>query len=239
MIQFYAPELESTLTLPSDESVHCVRVLRRKAGDCITVTDGRGHRYECVIVDASPKGVGVEIDRMVEIPPHWGVSITLAVAPTKNIDRMEWMVEKAVEIGIDRIVLLDCGRSERKTVKTERLVRVAVSAMKQSLKTTLPLIEELIPCLDFIRTAPEGVRMMGYCDPSLPRRELVAEYKAGRDAVVMVGPEGDFTPAEVEAALHAGFLPVTMGQSRLRTETAGLYAVEAVHIINQLNNVQK
>lgn len=234
MIQFYAPDLESTLTLAPDESGHCVRVLRKHEGDEITVVDGRGHRYTCTIVDASHKGVGVEIVRCEEVRPHWGCEITLAVAPTKNMDRMEWMVEKAVEIGVDRIVLLRCERSERKVVKTERLTKIAVSAMKQSLKCTLPLVTEMTDCLDFVRNAPDGVRMMGYCDPSLPRREMVHEYRAGADAVIMVGPEGDFTPAEVQEALRCGFVAVTMGQSRLRTETAGLYAVEAVHIINQL-----
>ncbi|MDE5797161.1 MAG: 16S rRNA (uracil(1498)-N(3))-methyltransferase, partial [Muribaculaceae bacterium] len=197
MIQFYAPDVEHTLTLPAEESAHCVRVLRKKEGDIITVTDGAGYRYECEIIAASHKGVGLSIISRQLIEPHWGVNITLAVAPTKNMDRMEWLVEKAVEIGVDRIVLLLCEHSERKVVKTERLVKIAVSAMKQSLKTLLPEVTELTRFDDFIASEPAGIRMMGYCDRSLPRREMVSVYTAGNDAVIMIGPEGDFSPSEV------------------------------------------
>ncbi len=239
MIQFYAPDLERTLTLPADESAHCIRVLRKKEGDVITVTDGVGNRYECEITAASPKGVSVAIISRQFIAPHWGVKITLAVAPTKNMDRMEWLVEKAVEIGVDRIVLLLCEHSERKVVKPERLIKIAVSAMKQSLKTQLPEVTELTRFDDFVASAPNGVRMMGYCDRNLPRRELVSEYSAGADAVIMVGPEGDFSPSEVAKAMEAGFVPVTMGESRLRTETAALFGVEAIHIINQLASLKE
>ncbi|MDE5877420.1 MAG: 16S rRNA (uracil(1498)-N(3))-methyltransferase [Muribaculaceae bacterium] len=238
MIQFYAPDLEHTLTLPADESAHCVRVLRKKEGDIITVTDGTGYRYECEITAAYHKGVSVAIVSRQLIEQHWGVNITLAVAPTKNMDRMEWLVEKAVEIGVDRIVLLWCEHSERKVVKTERLVKIAVSAMKQSLKTRLPEVTELIRFDDFIASVPAGVRMMGYCDCSLPRHEMVGVYTAGNDAVIMIGPEGDFSPSEVARAMEAGFVPVTMGESRLRTETAALFGVEAIHIINQLASVR-
>lgn len=237
MIQFYAPDLECTLTLPADESAHCVRVLRKKEGDIITVTDGKGYRYECEITAASHKGVSLAIVSRQLIEPHWGVSITLAVAPTKNMDRMEWLVEKSVEIGIDRIVLLLCEHSERKVVKTERLVKIAVSAMKQSLKTRLPEVTELIRFDDFVASKPVGICMMGYCDRSLPRCEMVSVYTAGNDAVIMVGPEGDFSPSEVTHAMEAGFVPVTMGESRLRTETAALFGVEAIHIINQLASI--
>ncbi|MDE6681654.1 MAG: 16S rRNA (uracil(1498)-N(3))-methyltransferase [Muribaculaceae bacterium] len=234
MIQFYAPDLERTLMLPPDESAHCVRVLRKREGDMITVTDGMGFRYECEITAASQKGVSVSVVSRQLILPHWGVNITLAVAPTKNMDRMEWLVEKAVEIGVDRIVLLLCEHSERRVVKPERLIRIAVSAMKQSLKTLLPEVTEMIRLDEFLASAPVGIRMMGYCDHILPRRELVSEYTANNDAVIMIGPEGDFSPDEVKRAMDAGFIPVTMGESRLRTETAALFGIEAIHIINRL-----
>lgn len=141
MIQFYAPDIEETGQLPETESGHCCRVLRMKEGDHIFVTDGKGHRHECIILDAHPKHTSVEILTTTEIGPWWGFRLELCVAPSKNMDRMEWLVEKAVEIGCDRIVLMKCGRSERKTVRTDRLEKIAISAMNQSLKTNATEIE--------------------------------------------------------------------------------------------------
>ncbi len=135
MIQFYAPDIEATGVLPETESGHCCRVLRMKEGDKICVTDGKGHRFECLILEAHPKHTAVEILTMEEIKPWWGFELELCVAPSKNADRMEWLVEKAVEIGVDRIILMRCKRSERKTLRTDRLEKIAISAMNQSLKT--------------------------------------------------------------------------------------------------------
>lgn len=170
------------------------------------------------------------------MPNHWGSEITLAVAPTKHADRMEWLLEKAVEIGIDRVVLLKCRRSERKIMKTERLEKVMVSAMKQSLKGVMPKIEEVADFRSFVKSVPEGVqKFFGYCDSAYPRRDFVDCCKAGSPVVIMIGPEGDFSPEEVSLAVECGFTPVTFGESRLRTETAALYGVTAVHIINQMD----
>ncbi len=235
MIVFYAPDVESTGILPESDSAHCCRVLRMKEGDSITVTDGRGHRFLCRIVEAHQKHTAVEIVSREDVPNHWGVHITLAVAPTKLADRMEWMLEKIVEIGIDRVVLLRCRHSERKVIKTERLEKVMISAMKQSLKGVLPEITEMTDFRDFIAECrgKKGL-FMGYCDSAYPRREFVKECKTGDDVTIMIGPEGDFSPDEVEMAVDAGFMPVTFGESRLRTETAALYGVTAVHVLNQL-----
>ena len=234
MIVFYAPDLESTGLLPESDSAHCCRVLRMKEGDEIMVTDGKGHRFLCKIVEAHHKHTAVEIISREDVPNHWGVKITLAVAPTKLSDRMEWMLEKAVEIGIDRVVLLRCRHSERKAIKTERLEKVMISAMKQSLKGVLPEITEMTDFKDFISECKgSGGLYMGYCDSAYPRREFVKECKSGESVTIMIGPEGDFSPEEVASAVEAGFLPVTFGESRLRTETAALYGVAAVHIINQ------
>lgn len=235
MIQFYAPDIETLGILPPDESQHCVRVLRHKEGDAISVIDGKGSRYVCTILSADPRGVMLEVMERTEIPPHWGCRITLAVAPTKNMDRMEWLVEKAVELGVDRIVPLLCEHSERKIVKIDRLRKIAVSAMKQSLKTTLPQIDELTPVGVFLAEDDQRAqKFVGYCDRNFPLLSLAREYKAGSDVRIMIGPEGDFSPAEVELAVGAGYMPATFGESRLRTETAAISAIDTIHILNQL-----
>lgn len=237
MIQFFAPDIETTGRLPESDSAHCCRVLRMHEGDEIEVVDGKGHRFRCVIVEAHPKRTAVEIVSREELPNNWGVSVTLAVAPTKHSDRMEWMLEKVVEIGIDRVVLLRCARSERKLMKTERLEKVMISAMKQSLKGVLPALEEVTDFKSFVKSAPcDCVKFFGYCDVAFPRREFVKEYTPGSDVIIMIGPEGDFSPEEVNYAVANGFIPVTFGKSRLRTETAALFGVTAVHVLNQLSN---
>lgn len=233
MIQFYAPDIATTGTLPEQESVHCSRVLRMKEGDVINVTDGKGTRYECSILEAHPRHTTVEIITATEIEPWWGFRLEVCIAPSKNIDRIEWFVEKAVEIGVDRIVLMKCARSERKAVKTERLVKIAVSAMNQSLKTTLPEISELTDFRHLIADGFEGKKYMGYCDDSIPLKRFSHQYKGG-DVRILIGPEGDFSPEEVEAAMKAGYVPVTFGGSRLRLETAALYCTIAAHEVGEI-----
>lgn len=234
MIQFYSPDIETTGLLPESDSAHCCRVLRMQAGDEVTVVDGKGGRYRCVITEAHPKHTSVEIVSKETVNPHWGVEITLAVAPTKHSDRMEWLLEKVTEMGVDRVVLLKCRRSERKVMKPERLEKIMVSAMKQSLKSTLPKIEEVTAFRDFVEGCdPDASKFFGYCSEEYPRQEFVRKCPRGGKVVVMIGPEGDFSPEEVEIAVSNGFLPVTFGGSRLRTETAALFAVAAIHVINQ------
>lgn len=237
MIEFFAPDIETSGQLPESDSSHCCRVLRMKEGDEVTVVDGRGHRFRCKIVEAHPKHTALEIIEKMDAPNHWDASITLAVAPTKLADRMEWMLEKAVEIGINRVVLLKCRHSERKVMKRERLEKVMISAMKQSLKGVLPDIEEMTSFNDFVKSCVgSGAQLFfGYCDAAYPRKEFVKECRPGEPVVIMIGPEGDFAPEEVEMAVACGFIPVTFGESRLRTETAALYGVTAVHIINQIS----
>jgi 16S rRNA (uracil1498-N3)-methyltransferase len=234
MHRFFAPDIATTLTLPEEESRHCVRVLRLIEGDEIEVIDGSGTLYRCRIALAHAKRCGVEILSHEACPPHWGAKIMIAVAPTKNLDRIEWMAEKCTEMGIDRITPLLCRHSERKVLKTERLHKILVAAMKQSLKAQLPQLDKLTPISDIIGEKCDSQRFIAYCDESLPRderRSLAQVYDPSRDAVVMIGPEGDFDPAEVEAALKSGFVPVTLGDSRLRTETAAIMAVATMHTI--------
>lgn len=229
MIQFYAPEIESSSMLPEAESGHCCRVLRMKEGDRIFVTDGKGHRYECEIVEAHPKHTAIEILTTEELTPWWGFRLELCVAPPKNADRMEWLVEKAVEIGVDRILLMKCGRSERKVLRTDRLEKIAASAMNQSLKTNMPCIEGPVPFKEIVSDGFSGFKCLGYCDDTYPLCSFAQEYRGG-DIRILIGPEGDFTPEEVALAVANGYIPVTLGGSRLRLETAALYAAVAAHV---------
>lgn len=238
MIQFFAPDIENLQVLPKEESQHCIRVLRHKENDEINVIDGRGKRYLCRIIEADPREVRLEIISSEIIHPSWEVEITLAVAPTKNMDRMEWLMEKAVEIGINKFVPLLCEHSERKNIKTERLLKIAIAAMKQSLKTSLPEITELTPLRDFVRSDRSEMKFMGYCDKDYPLRNLLAEYQPGKSVAIMIGPEGDFSPAEVRLCVENNFIPVTFGNNRLRTETAGLVGLETIHIINDYQNLK-
>lgn len=234
MIEFYAPDIEETLTLPESDSAHCVRVLRMNVGDALSVVDGKGHRFECRLSVAHQKRALVEIVSRQDVTPVWRNNITVAVAPTKNMDRMEWLVEKLVEIGVNRIIPIKCRHSERREIKTERLVKIAVSAMKQSLKATLPEIWEMTPIGKMIQDVDAPQKFMGYCDDRVERKLFAREYRPNVDTVIMIGPEGDFSPEEVDMALAAGFVPVTMGDNRLRTETAALVACDTCQIINQL-----
>ena len=233
MIRFYAPEVTATGLLPESDSAHCARVLRMHAGDEIEVVDGRGHLLQCRILDAHPKRTSVEVIASTDLPKVWPASITLAIAPTKHNDRMEWLVEKLVEIGIDRIVPLRCRYSERKDINVDRLQKIAVSAMKQSLKAILPAIEPITPFAQFMQQCTTPQRFIAYCDPTIPRRLLAKEYRPAFDTAILIGPEGDFSPEEITAAIAAGWAPISLGDNRLRTETAALVAVDTCHILNQ------
>lgn len=236
MIRFFAPGLPDNNILPESDSGHAVRVLRMKNGDRLEAVDGRGNLYRCTLVDAHSKHAMVCIDEVESLPPTWTGAITLAVAPTKNNDRMEWLVEKLVELGIDRIVPLRCHRSERKDINVERLQKIAVSAMKQSLKATLPLIEPMTPFSDFLAGCDEAQRFIAYCDPAIERRLFAREFRPNLPTAVLIGPEGDFDSEEIESALSTGWIPVSLGDSRLRTETAALFAVASVHTLSQFHN---
>lgn len=235
MIQFYAPNIEESLTLPESDSQHCVRVLRMKSGDMIEVIDGKGFRYECRLLEAHSKRATVEIVNKESIPLCWRNHITIAVAPTKHLDRMEWLVEKMTEIGVNRITPLLCQHSERKEIKVERIAKIAISAMKQSLKTVLPQIDDMTPIKEVISTFKAEQKFIAYCDKSIPRLLFSNEYQPNLDTIILIGPEGDFSPAEIKLALENGYKPISLGDNRLRTETAALAACHTCHIINQIN----
>lgn len=234
MIQFYAPEIANNPVLPESDSQHCIRVLRMQAGDTLSVVDGCGSRYLCRIIDAHPKHALVEIVEREELPLTWQQSISIAIAPTKNIDRMEWLVEKLVEIGVNRIIPIRCQCSERKDIKVERLQKIAVSAMKQSLKAHMPQISEMMPYAEALKTLEASQKFIAYCDDEIPRQIFASAYQPGADVLVLIGPEGDFAPQEIKMALQNGYAPVTFGNNRLRTETAALYACTAIHVLDEL-----
>lgn len=237
---FYSKDIAcgGLYTLDAEESRHAVKVLRMRAGDAISVADGRGHLYRCRIVQADDRVCVVECEGEVDSVFNSHCSLTLAVAPTKNPARMEWLVEKAVEVGVGEVVLVECDHSERAFLKTDRLERIALSAMKQSLHTVLPRIVPPVKLRDWLDSSTIAItqssiqRFIAHCEAGSPRTPLGQALQPGGDAVVLIGPEGDFSPNEIELALAAGFRPVSLGPSRLRTETAALYAVAAFNLIN-------
>ena len=233
MLLFYAPDITTPLyTLDEVESGHCVRVLRLREGDTLNITDGRGTLYDAEVVDPHPKRCSV---RIVAEHHNWEqrpYTLTVAVAPTKNIDRIEWFVEKATECGIDRIIPTLCDHSERKVVKGERLDKIAISAMKQSLKAYLPQIDPLTPLREVLAMPFEGTKLIAHCEEGLPRVFIGEELRKGENVLVLIGPEGDFSPEEIALAREQGFREVSLGECRLRTETAALAAAMFTAFVN-------
>ena len=219
--------------LSVDESWHCCKVLRLKKEDEIWVTDGNGTMAKSKIKNADPKRTEVRIQELLENFGKRNYYIHLAIAPTKNIDRIEWLVEKCVEVGIDEISFLQCERSERKIIKPERLIKIASEAMKQSMKAFFPKINDLQPFNEFIKKENQAHKMIAYLDEG-NKMLLSHVIKAKGEYCIMIGPEGDFSNNEIMAALNNNYKAVSLGESRLRTETAGLMACHTIHIMNEL-----
>ena len=239
---FYSRDIEGGICrLDQDESGHCVKVLRHRSGDEISVIDGQGTLYRCRITVDSHKGVEAMV---LDSTPQWDshpYRLHMAVCPTKNNDRFEWFAEKACEIGFDELSPVIGEHSERRVLKTQRVEKILVSASKQSLKASVPAINEPVSVKEFIKAnaASEGdptLRLIAYCfdDDNVPRRSIkqVLDGFEGKNIIVMIGPEGDFSHEEAELALASGFIPVHLGASRLRTETAAVTAVAAVYFRN-------
>ena len=231
---FYSRDIDSGICrLDQDESGHCVRVLRHKAGDEISVIDGCGTLYRCRITSDSHKGVEAMVLDKTE---DWGshpYRLHMAVCPTKNNDRYEWFAEKACEIGLDEISPVIGEHSERRVFKTARIEKILVSAAKQSLKGSVPVVNEPVSVKEFIKNNDSGLKLIAYCfeDERVPRRSIkeVLQGYEGTDIAILIGPEGDFSRDEAELAIANGFIPVHLGDSRLRTETAALTAVSATY----------
>ncbi|WP_133272562.1 16S rRNA (uracil(1498)-N(3))-methyltransferase [Hymenobacter radiodurans] len=221
---FYAPNLAAaTYLLPEDESKHAIRVLRLSLGDAVDLVDGVGGIFQAEVADANPKRCLLRVTSEQRVPRR-AYAVHLAVAPTKNLDRMEWLVEKATEIGLDRLTFLRCARSERRELKLDRLEKIAVSALKQSGQAWLPQLDELTDYSAFISALEPATSFIAHLAEG-ERIALSQVAARGANCCILIGPEGDFTPTEIQAALARGLQPVTLGESRLRTETAALVAV--------------
>ena len=229
---FYSYDIGAGMArLSPEESAHCCRVLRRRTGDVIQVIDGEGTMYDCRLVDDNPRGAEAEI---LERHEGWGshsYDLTMAVCPTKNTDRFEWFAEKATEIGVDELSFVGCKFSERKMLRTVRLEKIVVSAMKQSRKPWKPVVNPMVPFKEFLQIPRSGMKFIAHCYEEIERADLhsilsSSEYADSNDDItILIGPEGDFSIDEVRMAIDAGYRSISLGSARLRTETAALYAV--------------
>jgi 16S rRNA (uracil1498-N3)-methyltransferase len=230
---FYEPNISgNTVELNEEESHHALKVLRLKTGDVVRLSDGLGCFYTAEITSTSGKKAGLLITHKEE-QSQAGTRLHIAMAPTKSIERFEFFLEKATETGIATITPLLCSRSERRQIREDRLEKVIVSAAKQSLKAWMPKFEGFTKFDDFVNspTLPQH-RYIAWCDDAAEKKELKEIVTPGTDILVLIGPEGDFTPAEVELALKAGFVPITLGNTRLRTETAGIVVASVFNFVN-------
>lgn len=237
MYLFYTPDIETKQYLSEEESGHCVRVLRYAKGDTILLTNGRGTTYNARITNPHPKHCEFEVISQEQQQKSHSFHLHIAIAPTKNIERLEWMVEKCTEIGIDEITPLLCRFSERKQLRADRLEKIILSATKQSLTPYLPILHPLTDYQDFIhnysRNYPTTIdKFIAHCYKE-DKRLLKDLIVPGHDVLVLIGPEGDFSEQEVQQALSEGFLPVSLGNSRLRTETAGVVACHTAILLNE------
>jgi len=229
---FYSNQITDNIaTLPEEESMHCAKVLRLNVGDKVNIIDGVGGFYLGELLFSHPKHCHITIlESMLEHgkrPYH----LHIALAPTKNIDRFEWFLEKATEMGVDEITPLLCDRSERKEIKLDRSERVVVAAAKQSIHAYMPKVNSMMPLKQFLSRELDGRKAIAYCEGDT-QAQLHRWVMPGESCIVMVGPEGDFSPAEVALAMGKGFTPVSLGNSRLRTETAGVMAAAALSLMN-------
>jgi len=229
---FFAPDILKINTLPEEESYHCIKVLRKQKGDPILITDGKGHFFDAIVEEAHLKKCTIKITQTIDSPKSWDFHLQVAFAPTKNMDRTEWFLEKATEIGIDKFSPILCRFSERKEMKRLRAEKILVSAMKQSQKACLPVLDEMISFSDLIKEPFEGQKFIAHCHDG-DKFVLNNIYKKHSDALILIGPEGDFSKEEVSAAIENGFQQISLGKSRLRTETASLVACHTLHVLNQ------
>ncbi len=233
---FYTPDISAgaaSYTLSEEESKHCIRVLRLQVEDTVTLVDGKGGLYTAQIIDPHPKKTVLSI---VDVKHSYGKRnhyLHIAVAPTKNIERIEWFLEKATEIGIDEVSLTLCQRSERKEAKVERLDKIITSAVKQSLKAYHPVLNPLQPLGKLISQPFDGQKFIAHCLPGADKVSMASQLQACGKYLILIGPEGDFTEKEIADALQNGFKPITLGDSRLRTETAALEACFEVNFLNR------
>lgn len=234
---FYVPNVQDNGELPEEEAMHALRVLRLKSGDEIMLTDGIGNFYKAEITVAATRKCVFKLLETIPQTPIWRGHLHLVVSPTKMMERMEWLVEKATEIGFDRISFINCDNSERRVIKVKRLEKIAVSAMKQSRKAWKPIIDEIVSFDELVAESTEGLRYIAHCYEEIKKVDLFNQLSISdkdEDVTVFIGPEGDFSLSEVKKAIDAGFLSVSLGESRLRTETAALYSVMMANLCKRL-----
>ena len=239
---FFVPEASAANELPEAEAQHALRVLRMQEGDVLMLMDGRGSFFRARVSMTTGKRCFYVIESEERQEPAWQGHLHLAIAPTKMMERMEWMAEKATEIGFDELSFLDCRFSERSTLKTPRIEKIVVSAVKQSRKAWLPRINPMMPFKAFVESHQSGRRFIAHCYDEISRSNLFDELRrpsAEQDVLVLVGPEGDFSIDEVRQAVDAGFVSVDLGKSRLRTETAGLASVMMMQLARGLSSCEK
>lgn len=231
---FYLPTAQlGTISFPEEESKHIVKVLRMKEGDCFCVTDGNGSLYDAELVDAHPKRAVANLSNKRKGYDHRQFKVSIAMAPTKLNERTEWFLEKSTEIGIDEVKLFASYHSERRVANVERFKKIIVAAMKQSVKSKMPLIEDVVPFEKLVKQNFKGQKFIAWIDENV-REQLCDLYKKGESVIVLIGPEGDFSREEVDLARENGFVPVSLGDARLRTETAALVACHTIQLINQM-----
>ena len=233
---FYAADFTTPeYMLSEEESRHAVKVLRLMEGNTLHITDGRGNLYRCEVASAHQKHCLVRVVEHFEEFEKLPYRLTMAVAPTKNIDRYEWFLEKATEIGVAEVVPIVGEHSERKVIKHEREEKVITSAVKQSLKAYHPVLSEITPFAELVKSEFAGRKFIAHCGEAVKeKRYLASTLHKGEDALILIGPEGDFSPAEVALAVENGFEEITLGTQRFRTETAAVVAVDMVSIVNNL-----
>lgn len=232
MHTFYTTTITpSEATLEGEEARHCSQVLRMRVGEELLLVDGKGGRYTGVLSEIGKRDCRVAIRETQTDYGHRPYRVHLAVAPTKNMSRWEWMLEKATEMGVDQLTPLLCARSERVHVRTDRLEKIAVAAMKQSGQAFLPLVADPMPFADLVKRAAYPQAFIAHCLPDA-KKSLSQNCEPDKDVLILIGPEGDFTPDEIDLALTHGFQAADLGPTRLRTETAGLAALMAVHFVN-------
>lgn len=231
---FYLPQIDLSLKqceLPREEAKHAIRVLRMQVGDTLLLTDGQGHFIDSEITAIVGKTCTVSFKTIRE-ERKATYQLHLAVAPTKNSSRYEWLVEKATEIGVHTITPLFSFHSERRSINHKRLEKIIVAAMKQSQKAYLPTLGEPVQFADFIQKKQVGITYIAHCNPTISRKCIAETYKKSTDVTLLIGPEGDFSEDEIQQALNNGFESIHLGASRLRTETAALVACSTIYQLN-------
>ncbi len=231
---FYLPDAQlGTISFPEEESKHIVKVLRMKEGDRFCVTNGNGSLFDAELVDAHPKRAMADLSNQRNGYDIRNYKLSIAIAPTKLNERTEWFLEKATEIGIDEVKLFASYHSERRVANVERFKKIVVSAMKQSVKSKMPVVEEMVSFDKLVKQDFDGQKFIAWIDDDV-KDQLCDLYKKGENAIVLIGPEGDFSKEEVELAKENGYIPVSLGEARLRTETAAVVACHTIQLINQM-----